>query len=207
MDGPHDLGGRTNFGEVFIEPNEPVFHARWEVAAFVLMGAVCSALRNVTLSYIRHAVERMDPAHYLSSPYYELWLTATATMAVEAGLVSREELETRAGGRFPLSRPARADRLDGVGTGAARFAVGDRVRVRERHSLGHTRCPDYLRSHVGVILRRHGFFSLPDIEAHSTRRVNEAVYTVRFDGGEVWQDGQKGIGLNADLWDSYLETP
>jgi hypothetical protein len=50
--------------------------------------------------------------------------------------------------------------------------------------------------------RRHGSFSLPDLEAHSTRRVKEAVYTVRFDGGEVWQDGQKGVGLDAAdlLW-------
>jgi nitrile hydratase subunit beta len=207
MDGPHDLGGRMNFGKVFIEPNEPVFHARWEVTALVLMGAVSSAFRNATLSYFRHAVERIDPAHYLSSPYYEHWLTATATMAVEAGLVTHEQLETRARGRFPLSRPARADRRVEDGTNAGRFAVGDRVRVRERHPLGHTRCPDYLRSHVGVILRRHGAFSLPDIEAHSTRRATEAVYTVRFDGGEVWQDGQQGVGLHADLWDSYLETP
>jgi hypothetical protein len=30
MDGPHDLGGRMNSGPVFIEPNEPVFHERWE---------------------------------------------------------------------------------------------------------------------------------------------------------------------------------
>jgi hypothetical protein len=37
--------------------------------------------------------------------------------------------------------------------------------------------------------------------------VRETVYTVRFDAGEVWGDRQTGVRLNADLWDSYLETP
>jgi hypothetical protein len=147
----------------------------------------------------------MDPTHYLSSPYYEHWLTAAATMAVEAGLASPKELEKRAQGPFPLARPARSDRVDDAGTGSARFAVGDLVRVWQRHPLGHTRCPDYLRGHVGVVTRNHGSFSLPDVEVHSTRRVREALYAVRFDAGEIWRDGQTGVGLNADLWDSYLE--
>jgi len=33
----------------------------------------------------RHAAKQMDPAHYLGSPYYEHWLTAEATLTVEAG--------------------------------------------------------------------------------------------------------------------------
>lgn len=49
----------------------------------------------------------MQPAHYLSSPYFEHWLTGVATMAVEAGLVTRDDLEHRAGGGFPLSQPDR----------------------------------------------------------------------------------------------------
>jgi nitrile hydratase beta subunit len=205
MDGPHDLGGRMNFGPVFIEPDEPVFRERWEAAALVMVGVVSAQLPNSTPSYFRHTVERMDPAHYLSSPYYEHWLTAAATMAVEAGLSSPKELETRAHGPFPLARPARSVRVNDLGTGSPRFAVGDRVRVWQRHPLGHTRCPEYLLGHVGVVTRKHGSFSLPDVEVHSTRRVREAVYAVRFDAGEIWQDGQVGVGLNADLWDSYLE--
>jgi alkanesulfonate monooxygenase SsuD/methylene tetrahydromethanopterin reductase-like flavin-dependent oxidoreductase (luciferase family) len=60
MDGPHDLGGRMNFGPVVIEPNEPVFHERWEAAALVLVGAVSSKVPNFTLSMFRHAVERSN---------------------------------------------------------------------------------------------------------------------------------------------------
>lgn len=38
MDGPHDLGGRMNFGNVVIEPDEPAVLARWEVAASAVTG-------------------------------------------------------------------------------------------------------------------------------------------------------------------------
>jgi hypothetical protein len=31
------------------------------------------------------------------------------------------------------------------------------------------------------------------------------VYTIRFGAREVWGDGQAQTGINADLWDSYLE--
>jgi nitrile hydratase len=33
----------------------------------------------------RHSIERMEPGHYLTSSYYEHWLTAAATLAVEHG--------------------------------------------------------------------------------------------------------------------------
>ena len=39
---------------------------------------------GINLPAFRHSIERMDPAHYLSSPYFEHWLTGVATMAVEA---------------------------------------------------------------------------------------------------------------------------
>jgi nitrile hydratase subunit beta len=207
VDGPHDLGGRMDFGAVLVDPREPVFRARWEAAAMVLVSAASARAPNYTLSSFRYAVERMDPVHYLGSPYYEHWLTAAATTAVETGLLSPEQLEKRAGGPFPLAHPPRVHGVENPGTGAARFTAGDRVRVRQWHPLGHTRCPGYLRGHVGTVLRRHGAVSLPDVEVHAPRRVRETVYTVRFDAGEVWGDRQTGVRLNADLWDSYLETP
>jgi nitrile hydratase len=211
MDGPHDLGGRMDFGAVTVDPDEPVFRAHWEAAvmaaALALLSAAPARGWNQTLSSFRYARERIDPVHYLGSPYYERWLTTVATIAVESGVLRREELEKRAGGPFPLAHPLRVHGLENPGSGASRFAVGDRVRVWQRHPLGHTRCPGYLRGHVGTVLRRHGASSLPDVEVHSRLRVQETVYTVRFDAGEVWGDGQTGVCLHADLWDSYLETP
>ena len=100
----------------------------------------------------RHSIERMEPGHYLTSSYYEHWLTAAATLAVEHGLVTHSELEARAGGRFPLSGPVLGPPVVDVGpdVGTPRFDVGDRVRVREWHPPGHTRCPGYIRGKNGT---------------------------------------------------------
>jgi nitrile hydratase subunit beta len=84
---------------------------------------VSTKLPNFTVSYFRHTEERMDPAQYLNSSYYERWLTVAATMAVEAGLSSPEELDTRAQGLFPLSRPARSVQVDDLGTGSPSVTV------------------------------------------------------------------------------------
>src|SRR5262249_36405104 len=106
MDGIHDLGGLDGFGPVDVEPDEPAFHEDWERRVFRLNMAAGMGVRPSGGAF-RHSIERMDPAHYLSSSYYEHWLTGISTLVVEAGLVSREELDRRAGGRFPLSRPDR----------------------------------------------------------------------------------------------------
>jgi len=205
VDGIHDLGGRQGFGAVEVEPDEPVFHERWEAVARSLVHVVAGNMPNPSSGAFRHAIERMDPAHYLNSSYYEHWLTAAATLAVEAGFVTREELEQRAGGPYPLSGPVKAEPVTDPPIGRTRFAVGDRVRVRQWHTPGHTRCPGYIRGHVGVITRCDGDYSIPDVEAHSEKRVQEATYSVRFEAAELWNDGQTEATVNVDLWDSYLE--
>ena len=207
MECAHDLGGREGFGPVVVEPDEPVFHEPWERVARSLVYAAMRQTDNPTTSGFRHAIERMDPAHYLESTYYEHWVTAAATLAVEAGVVTPQELDERAGGPFPLARPPSRPDVDDLGTGAERFAVGDRVRVRRTEPSGHTRCPAYVRGAVGVVIEVHGWFSLPDVEAHSTRRVQEATYSVRFRASDLWEGGEPSAAVNVDLWDSYLERP
>lgn len=202
----HDLGGREGFGPVVVEPAEPVFHEAWERVARALVYAAMSGTDNPTTSGFRHAIERMDPAHYVQSSYYEHWLTAAATVAVEAGVVTRHELEERAAGPFPLARPVTRPDVDELGTAEERFAPGDRVRVRLTGPSGHTRCPAYVRGAVGVVIQVHGWFSLPDVEAHSERRLQEATYSVRFRACDLWKDAEPSAYINVDLWDSYLES-
>jgi len=36
-------------------------------------------------------------------------------------------------------------------------------------------------------------------------RRHEPTYSVRFDAAELWSDGQHGVCVHVDLWDSYLE--
>jgi nitrile hydratase beta subunit len=206
VDGIHDLGGMQGFGAVDHSPAEPAFHQSWEGRARALMEAVAGAVQ-ASGGEFRHSIERMDPGHYLTSSYYEHWLTGAATLAVEHGLVTQAELEARAGGRFPLSRPAHAPAVADVGPEVSepRFAVGDRVQVRDWHPPGHTRCPGYIRGKEGVVVRLDGAHSVPDIEAHSPARRHEATYSVGFDGASLWRDGQRGVWVHVDLWDSYLE--
>jgi nitrile hydratase len=206
MDGIHDLGGMQGLGPVAHSPAEPVFHDQWEATARALMAVVAGAV-DASGGEFRHSIERMDPGHYLASGYYEHWLTAAATLAVEHRLVTRSELEARAGGRFPLSGPVLAPPVADPGPDVSepRFGIGDRVRVREWHPAGHTRCPRYVRGKTGTVVRLDGSYSVPDVEAHGTARRREPTYSVRFDAAELWQDGQQGVCVHVDLWDSYME--
>ena len=101
-----------------------------------------------------------------------------------------------------LARPV-ADA--GPDAGRSRFAAGDRVLVREWHPPEHTRCPRYVRGKAGTVVRVDDVHSVPDVEAHGTARRFEPTYSVRFDAAELWWDGQHGVWVHVDLWDSYLE--
>jgi nitrile hydratase subunit beta len=206
VDGIHDLGGMQGFGQVIHSQAEPVFQRRWEAVARALLVAVAGAVQ-ASGGEFRHSIERMDPGHYLTSGYYEHWLTAAATLAVEHGLVTHAELEDRAAGQFPLSSPvlAPAVRDAGPDLDEPRFAVGDRVRVREWHPVGHTRCPRYVRGKTGTVVRVDGVHSVPDVEAHGSARRCEPTYSVRFGAADLWRDGQRAACVHVDLWDSYLE--
>ena len=104
MDGMHDLGGKQGFGPVQHSAQAVVFHDEWEKRINALYGvAVRAGIFN--MDQYRHAIERMEPTHYMSAGYYERTLTSLATLCVEKGMVSLQELEERAGGAFPLARP------------------------------------------------------------------------------------------------------
>ena len=90
MNGIHDMGGMTCYGPVKPEENEPVFHAEWQKRIFAMTMLGMGQLD--TLDGFRHAIERMDPAHYLSSTYYEHWLAALESIVLEKGLLTPEEL-------------------------------------------------------------------------------------------------------------------
>lgn len=200
MEGVHDLGGRDGFGPVEVEADEPVFHEAWEGRAYGLAIAGMMSGRFNTPMF-RHAIERMDPVHYLSSSYYEHWLTAVATLLTESGDV---ELH---GAR--LSRPV-SPRAGDVGleppARSPRFTVGDPVQVRDRRPFGHTRCPAYVRGRQGVVERVEPPANVPEIEAHRRELALEPVYGVRFAGTEVWGEAaEPHTSVHVDLYERYLD--
>jgi nitrile hydratase len=191
------------FGSVEVEPAEPVFHEEWERRVFRIAVAVTLAGHG---RGGRYAIERMDPAWYLNSSYYEHWLTANATGLVEAGVLDKTELDARLGAPFDISNPVRAERLEDAGPSSPthRFSVGDAVRVREWHPLGHTRAPWYVKGKRGVVVRLDGVFSVPDVEHHCDRTREEPTYSIRFESIVLW--GEPGDPVHVDLWESYLEA-
>ena len=94
MNGIHDLGGMQGFGPVEREENEPVFHADWERRIFALLNLTIAA-GQYHVDEIRHSIERMPPAEYLMTPYYEHWLHAAEDLLDKKGVVTHAELERR----------------------------------------------------------------------------------------------------------------
>ncbi|MCB1405998.1 MAG: nitrile hydratase subunit beta [Rhodobacteraceae bacterium] len=217
MNGPQDLGGRMGFGPVLPEDNEPLFHAEWEARALGVVLA-CGALGQWTLDENRHARESLHPAIYYASSYYEIWIRALEVLLLRHGLISAEELES--GAAAPAAPHPR--RLAATAVPAAlarggptdrdidtppRYAPGDRVRARQMHPKTHTRLPRYLTGHSGVIEADRGGYVLPDTNAHGLGEHPQRLYTVVFDGREVWGEGaEPGLTISADLWEGYLEN-
>jgi nitrile hydratase subunit beta len=217
MDGPHDLGGAHGFGSVMVEPDEPVFHHDWERRVF---GAFFSTWGTITnLDQVRYARERIEPVRYLASTYYERWVESLETILVESGSVTRAELQAaQRETTHPLPSNPDPDRVEAAltllyqgGSGArpldrpARFAIGDAVRTVVTHTTGHTRLPRYARGRSGSVIAVRGGFLLPDAGAAGLELV-ENLYTVRFDGDELWgADAEPNTTVAIDLWESYLE--
>ena len=95
MNGVHDLGGMQGFGPVERERDEPVFHAPWEAVVFAIRRSR-AVIRHFTIDEFRHTIERMEPAGYLGSTYYERWLDALVRVLAAKGVLTLEEVEARA---------------------------------------------------------------------------------------------------------------
>lgn len=207
MDGIHDLGGVQGFGSVPHKINsssyKPVFHEPWEHLAYSLL--FIGAERGVfTVDELRHAIERMDPRHYLSAPYYDRIVVGTASLFVEKGVVTQAELEELAGGRFTLAQPP------GEGRPAlpprAPFEVGDVVVVRNEFIPGHVRMPKYVRGKTGTVLHRTTVkWPFPDAHGHGRPASVEPTYHVKFAARDLWGDCEEDGSVVVDLWEGYLD--
>ena len=202
MDGMHDLGGRQGFGAVRYRPDARAFHEAWEVRVNSLYAfAVRRGIFN--MDEYRHAIERMEPRHYLTASYYERSLTSLATLLVEKGILTREELERRAQGLFPLAAPSAPGRSN-VPT-RERFQPGDRVRVRDDYVPGHVRMPGYIRGRTGVVVSESPAYPFPDAHAHALAAQDERTYDVRFRSEDLWPQSADAALVHVGVFQSYLE--
>jgi nitrile hydratase len=217
MNGAQDMGGQMGFGPVVAEADEPPFHAEWEKRALAVTLA-CGAMGRWSIDASRHARETLHPLDYLSSSYYEIWIKALEKLLKSEGLVSDDEL--RAGRALVApSTPnrvlhaaevaaalARGSPSERPATQPARFAVGDRVRTANEHPAGHTRVPRYARGRIGRIEQVHGAHVFPGTSAHGLGEQPQWLYTVAFDGRELWgHAADAGLTVSIDAWESTLE--
>ena len=202
-------------GPVQPETDEPVFHHDWEKRVFGLF-APLFASGAFCVDEFRHAIERMAPAEYLNSSYYDHWLHAFETILLEKGLVTAEELRNgQAAGTDRQTPAVNADAVPAlVASGASarvdmdvkpKFVEGDMVVVKNINPPGHTRVPRYVRDKLGCIDRDHGVFVFPDTAAHGKGEKPQHCYSVYFSAQEVWgSSASRNDSLYVDLWDDYL---
>jgi nitrile hydratase subunit beta len=218
MNGGQDLGGVHGHGPVEPEPNEPVFHAEWEKRAFALTLAM-GAPGGWNIDMSRFARENRPPGEYLAMSYYEIWLAGLEKLMAQRGLVSPQEIAAghAIGTPKPVARTLAAGDVAKVlyrggptereTNTAARFTAGDKVRARNMHPQTHTRLPRYVRGHVGVIERVRGCHVFPDSNALGTGENPQWLYTVRFDGRELWgPDSDPTVKVSVDAWEPYLDA-
>jgi len=217
MNGAADMGGMHGFGPVEVEQNEPVFHSDWEKKAFALNMAI--GVANLwNLDEFRYARESLPPPLYLNLSYYGLWVATLEKMMLQYGIATPDEIrhgharENADKAKQPVTAAQVANMVrcgspyDRAPTAPAKFKVGDRVRTRNIHPKTHTRLPRYVRGHAGEVTRIVGCHVFPD--SNATRRVEDPhwLYTVRFDGRELWgPNSEPNVKVAVEAWEPYLE--
>lgn len=216
MNGVHDLGGMHGFGPVERAPEPPSLEP-WEATVVAIMNDTMRAgLYNI--DEFRHAIERMEPVHYLASPYFEHWLDGIARLLDEKGAVRAADVGARAGDfargdAVVAAVPASLVPEGRAGGGTVeratdrppKFSVGEAVRTQTFAPWGHTRLARYARGKAGAVHRHHGCYVFPDTNAHGLGEQPHHLYSVRFDARELWGDSaEPGVSVFIDLWEPYL---
>jgi Nitrile hydratase beta subunit len=193
VDGVHDLGGMHGFGAVPVEVDEALFHERWEGRVWAMLAAV---MEGTTIDRFRYTIEQMPPAEYLASSYYERWLWAVEHLAAEQGILDSADRPVAVARPSPVTP-----------TWAGRFHRGERVRVGNPVTDGHTRVPRYLRRHVGRVEGTAFAWPNPgESAATGTYGEPELVYTVAFAASDLF-GGSADHTVTADLGERDLEEP
>ena len=210
-----DLGGKSGYGRVVPEPEGELFHAPWEPQALALTLAM-GATGAWNLDMGRSARETLPDYAQLS--YYAIWIKALEKMLIERDLVSKDEVAAARMLHPPRTVPRVLRAADvpvalmkgaptqRMATTPARFAVGDEVRTLRKAAPHHTRLPGYARGKIGRIECVHGAHVFPDTHAQGLGEQPQWLYTVVFDGRELWGgDAVRGLSVSIDAWEPYLE--
>ncbi|MDO9075072.1 MAG: nitrile hydratase subunit beta [Rubrivivax sp.] len=211
-----DLGGQPGHGAVTPEAEGDLWHAPWEPRAMALTVAMgATGAWNIDMS--RSARETLPDYARLS--YYQIWIAALENLLQQRSLVHADELaQARAlHAAPPLPRRLTAEVVPAVLARGAptvralasppRYAVGDAVRMAAAPVPHHTRLPGYVRGRRGVVCALHGGHVFADSHAQGLGEQPAHLYTVAFEGCELWghEPGAQGLVVHVDAWEPYLE--
>jgi nitrile hydratase subunit beta len=210
------MGGMHGFGPVVVPGCEAPYHESWEPRVFAMSALV--GIERLGKGGGRAIREEMAPEEYLRASYYERWLWSTEQRLLRKGTILEGEVEAwverlRAGEEPPKRIDPEQTRrvIEAIGEAeplgeatAARFAAGDRVRVRRMRPAGHTRCPRYVRGASGTVERVQGVDAFPDIGPY--QGPDEPVYAVAFRSEDLFGSSDEGTWtVLLDLYESYLQ--
>jgi nitrile hydratase len=91
---------------------------------------------------------------------------------------------------------------------AAKYKVGERVRVMKAYPLGHVRTPYYIRGCTGEIERICGAFANPEELAQMrSGQPPLPLYRVRFRQKDVWPDydGKDADVVEIEIFEHWLD--
>ncbi|WP_137726046.1 SH3-like domain-containing protein [Prescottella subtropica] len=216
---PHDVGGEPDAPAVFEEKQEEL----WELNTFVTCEVLGWRGIWTSEERRRLGNVDVGRTNYLALPYYGRWVLAMARCLVDKHHITLGELVERAdavrsrqqNGTGPLEAAPRSigdgaavvrnrHHTEAVGKGdpqcfagraeAPRFAVGDRVLVRDLPTIFYTRTQEYLRDKPATVARVSYESPTPEDEAFDREDQRpQWFYIVRF--------------AMRDLWDPYRGCP
>jgi nitrile hydratase len=234
----HYLGGLEGLGpvtfekRVFVEPWEKrifgIHVAMMALSSQLPLPATPSKFNTVwTWADLRKGAESLNPFDYFKFRYYEKWLGGISGYFVQKGYITEAELDART--QQILQTPSTAGRQGGDpaidrrvvtyliegdspkrdSATRPRFAVGDKVFVKNVPSIEHTRLPGYLRDRTGTVDTVYPA-TYTYLTSTGPDGVGDAmpVYCVRFDPEEIWKgNADKNVAIYADLFEAYLDKP
>ena len=232
-----DLGGKREHFAPIPRDDDKAFLAAWERSAFGMTMIVGAALVGRNVDAMRASMERLPATRYFES-YWGRWMGGLELELERQGVMAPGELAAAMDARAPSAvgsvRPTLARRLFShlavlvsrplprwmlaagtrvmSGTRGARrgprFAVGEVIRGVRVRPEGHTRIPGYVCGKLGTVVGQHGAMAFPDTRARFQGDAPQHLYTVRFEGRELWgAEAEASSWVCVDLFESYMEAP
>eukprot|EP00571_Detonula_confervacea_P009187 CAMPEP_0172320344 /NCGR_PEP_ID=MMETSP1058-20130122/40329_1 /TAXON_ID=83371 /ORGANISM="Detonula confervacea, Strain CCMP 353" /LENGTH=536 /DNA_ID=CAMNT_0013035595 /DNA_START=66 /DNA_END=1676 /DNA_ORIENTATION=- len=222
---PHDVGGDLSaFGPLASTIERADDLLDWEVRCHSLF-AVLAIKGAVSTDGLRRSIESFTPRQYSSWTYYGKWAAGMTTLLLEAGIITRQELNEALFGTVLITQNGKTN-LDSTSMRVEPlFNSGDSVRVRPFAHRGqddgssgsglewrrpHIRVPGYIYGVRGVVERVCGEHKDPSFLAFGLDAPTVRLYRVRFRMKDVWPEHHdrkcNEDAIEVEVYEHWLET-